>query len=101
MKARTYQYLKTELLFLFAMETYGQNDEDKEEEIIENTYQACIVKLETDCWCVYACLQSIKSSSQCSECEKYIQDFLLNDYRNGNIPYPESFMSNEPTSEYY
>ncbi len=95
MKAKTYQFMMTALLFLFAMDTYGQSDEDKEEEIIENTYHAGIVKQETDCWCVYACLQSIKSSSQCSECEKYIQDFLLDDYRSGNNPYPESFMSND------
>lgn len=85
----------TALLFLFAMETYGQSNEAKEEKIIKNTYHTSIVKQETDCWCVYACLQAVKSSSQCSECEKYIQDFLLNDYRNGNNPYPESFMSNE------
>lgn len=95
MKARTYQFMMTALLFLFAMDTYGQSNKDKEEEIIENTYHADIVKQETDCWCVYACLQAIKFSSQCSECEKYIQDFLLDDYRNGNNPYPESFMSND------
>ena len=49
MKAKTYQFMMTALLFLFAMDTYGQSDEDKEEEIIENTYHAGIVKQETDC----------------------------------------------------
>ncbi len=45
--------------------------------IKENEFVASETKQEYDYWCVYACLESIESSSsQCEACDSYINDYL-------------------------
>lgn len=100
MKARTYQFMMTALLFLQVTKvTYGQSILSENDSLVINKYHVNPTQQQSPNWCVFACMEAIKASSQCSECNNYIEKFLLEDYHNGTNPYPSSFMSDNDFKE--
>ena len=53
----------------------------------ENIFDVDEVKQEYDYWCVHACIQSVDGIDQCSICEGYINDFIVDAYESDTNPY--------------